>query len=94
MQDKADFSHVSIFSSPVLSLKTLARVIAGALKSCMDFVLAHWLIFLVTAMAVLTFATMPLPENLHSVSITTCLGARTLYLFQNEACLSLLSLLL
>ena len=38
---KEDFSHVSIFSQPLVSFKALGRVSVQALKYCEDFFRTH-----------------------------------------------------
>ena len=63
-ESKEDFSGVTIFNSPILSVRTLIRVLVYALKTCFDFVVKHWLAFLVAVVAIFVFVSVPLPDNL------------------------------
>ena len=59
-----DFSHVSIFSDPVLCLKTLARVAKQTLKQCDAFFQAHRQPIISTVVALTMFIVTPLPGTL------------------------------
>ena len=61
-----DFSHVSIFSDPVLSLKTLARVAKQTLKQCDAFFQAHRQPIIFTVLALTMFIVTPLPGSLNT----------------------------
>ena len=63
-----DFSHVSIFSDPVLSIKTLGRVSVTAFKYAKDFVDAHQHPITVALIAIFTFIYLPLPTSIDNVS--------------------------
>ena len=59
-----DFSTVTVFNSPLVSLKALSIVLLNTLKSSLNFILAHWVIFLVSTLALIAISTVPLPPAL------------------------------
>ena len=64
-----DFSHISVFNSPVLCFVTMGKVLLGAYQSCLEFVLKHLKPVLISLLILLIFISVPLPEFLEKVSL-------------------------
>ena len=64
-----DFSHISVFNSPILSIQTMGKVLQGAYQSCLEFVLKHLKPVLISLLILLIFISVPLPEFLEKVSL-------------------------
>ena len=64
-----DFSHISVFNSPILCIVTMGKVLAGAYKSCLEFILRHLKPVMISLLVLLIFMSVPLPEFLEKVSL-------------------------
>ena len=56
-----DFANITIFNSPLVSLRALSIILFNTLKSVLGFIMAHWVVFLIATVSLVTAVTVPLP---------------------------------